>query len=77
MLKKEYDRRFAIEQASGDLVLRPKRILLKDAIGEYLRYKKQNFANRTYQTDKQRLNWVLDFIGNIPLTKISTNTIVD
>lgn len=77
ILKKEYDRRFALEQATGDSVSKPKRILLKDAISEYLRYKKQNFAARTYQTDKQRLTWVLDFTGNIPLSRISTNTIVD
>jgi integrase len=77
LLKKKYDRRFATEQATGDLVLKPKRIQLKDAITEYLRYKKQNFAHRTYQTDKQRLNWISDFTGNISLRKISPNTIID
>jgi len=44
---------------------------------EYLRYKKQNFARRTYETDKQRLGWVYEFVGNVPITKISTDTIVD
>ena len=76
-LKKEYDRRFSVEEARGDTIHKPKRVLFKDAMDEYLRYKKQNFAVRTYQTDKQRLGWILDYNGNIPLTRISTDSIID
>jgi hypothetical protein len=56
LLKKEYDRRYALEEARGDIIHKPKKYMYKTIMDEYLEFKKQNYSPMTHRTDKQLLN---------------------
>lgn len=76
-LKDEFDLQFALDKINGGVIRTNKRVTFSEAIAEYLAYKRKNFKPRTYETDKQRLSWFLNFTGDLQLSKITEQTIVD
>lgn len=75
-LQKEYDLRFSVEEAVHGIIRKTNNsILFKQVLEEYLSYKKRNFSINTYNTDRQRLQWVLDFTGNVPVRKFDVTLI--
>lgn len=76
-LKKELDRRFRYQEVIGEPIEPKEPIKMKEAIENYLKYKKQNFAHATYHNDKQRLRWIYNYIGNKPLKELTVDHIID
>lgn len=75
-LQMEYDLRFALEEANNGVIRRSNNsILTKQAMDEYLSYKKRHFSIHTFNTDRQRLGWIYDFTGNIPVHKVDLSLI--